>query len=558
MDQTPQRLEYDFNEKFRGYDIEEVDAFLLQVSATLADLVREKDEAAARAAGAENEVRRLREEAANQPAPAPAPVAPPVQQVSSDEATAGEAARTLMLASQTAERAVAEAKADASRIVSDATASATTTQRDAQVEADRIVGEARVTAEQMTQKATAQAAREYGARRDEILAEIGALENQRAAGATQLAAVESRIEEYRTGLAMISTSIERVLDEPETMLRPPIPGIELPTPAQFFEPSTSEPAFADASPFAPTTEVPAAFAAEPFSTDAFTAEDAEPAAYSAEPFSADQYSTEAFSSEPSAFSSEPIAESYDSDAYTTESPAAEPFAAEAFSPEPFAAEPFAAESPAPSAYGSYDANEFEVDPASFVVEPGSDDDLEPLPTGGAFTDPGNDAFGASSEATGAYEPVGSGFVGNGLGDFEPVTTDEAFSGIDGGAWDAPDGTSDETAADPWAPGSWSEVAGISTTDEGFSSDPQVDYGGDAFAAGNAAPATDFGADHGAGGEQGSGGNTFPSGGLPSIGADRYSRDLDEALNTENEEDDAMAKFFEGDDDRQTRRFGRRR
>ena len=116
MDQTPQRLPYDFNEKFRGYDIDEVDAYLLQLSGQLDALGLERDDALARAGSAEQEIVRLREalSAAQAAAavPAQAVVAPSPSSVS-DEATAAEAARTLMLASQTAERAVAEAKSDA-------------------------------------------------------------------------------------------------------------------------------------------------------------------------------------------------------------------------------------------------------------------------------------------------------------------------------------------------------------------------------------------------------------------------------------------------------------
>jgi hypothetical protein len=49
----------------------------------------------------------------------------------------------------------------------------------------------------------------------------------------------------------------------------------------------------------------------------------------------------------------------------------------------------------------------------------------------------------------------------------------------------------------------------------------------------------------------------PTGSTPA--AERYLRDLDEAVNSsDTASDDAMAAFFESDDDPHTRRFGRRR
>ncbi len=82
-------------------------------------------------------------------------------------------------------------------------------------------------------------------------------------------------------------------------------------------------------------------------------------------------------------------------------------------------------------------------------------------------------------------------------------------------------------SDPWVPGSWSDaVAAVPEADPVESSQPEVE-------------------------------STGSYGGLS---ADRYLRDLDEAVNQPvADDDDAMSAFFEGDDtEAQSGRFGRRR
>ena len=481
MDQTAQLLIPDFNEKFRGYDIDEVDAFLLQVSAQLAELAREKEEAVARATAAERELSQALEAAATASA---TPEAPTAQ--SALEATTGEATRMLALASQTAERAVSEARAEASRILSDANGAAEHTQREARVDADRVVAEARVAAEEMTHRATEQAAQEYGARRDEILTEIAHLESQKSTSVTQLAAVESRIEEYRAALSSIASHITELLGDQDKMLRPPIPGVELPSPAQFID-VASRPA----EPFA-------AGAQSPTSVIESVAAEVAPG-------------RPAFVDEPSA----------------------------AFEAMHEAVGPMASSGASAPAYVDSADEDATVDPASFVVDP-LDHGFHEQRGGSGEVAGTTDAVGQDDAAPIAdpYEVVAGGDTSvadveasySGFGDPEPLAAFDEGSGAEA------------SGQGSWAPGSWSEVAGFTATDEAFSAPPQADYGADAFGD----PEPDV-----------VNRSTFPSGGLPSIGADRYTRELDEALNAE-EDDEAMARFFEADEDRQTRRFGRRR
>ncbi|MEI2653437.1 MAG: DivIVA domain-containing protein [Microthrixaceae bacterium] len=219
MDVTPQLIEQiDFAEKFRGYDPDQVDDFLERVGATLAELTKTSRDAIARAERAEAELRNA-PEASRAPAAAAAAM--------SDEEEAMQSTRTLMMAKRTADAAIADARQEAQKLVADARTAAEQQAREARTEADRIVGEARVNADQMTQKATAEANREYGARRDQILAEIGELENRKVGMASQLVAIEGRLEEYRSALSSVHGAIGAVLDDPETALRSPLPGIDL-------------------------------------------------------------------------------------------------------------------------------------------------------------------------------------------------------------------------------------------------------------------------------------------------------------------------------------------
>lgn len=482
MDQTPQRLPYDFNEKFRGYDIDEVDAYLLQLSGQLDALGLERDDALARAGSAEQEIVRLREAlsaaqaaAADAAAPAQAVVAPSPSSVS-DEATAAEAARTLMLASQTAERAVAEAKSDAAKLVADATTNADRITRDARVEADRVVSAARASADQMTQEASEQAAREYGARRDEVLAEIATLDSERASSVTQLAAIETRVEEYRAALSGLVDHITAALDSPERMLRPPLPGIELPAPAQFRDTATDTAVDTGtggaSSPQSPT-----------FLASAETGSSVSDPVVAAEPGEAQPAPAIA-----DTFDSAESAEA-ESGAYGTDAGA-----------------------PVPLQYLDPEAESASVDPGSFVVETDPVDFDTPSPL------PAAEAFGEDSPAASPVDHAG----------FD--------TGFDEG-WESPSEPQSQGASDPWAPGSWREVSGLSMTSDGFTPEPQPDYGVDAFAGDEPVAAV----------------------GLPEIGEDRYAQDLHEALAvSDGGEDEAMERFFGGDDERQTRRFGRRR
>ncbi len=139
----------------RGYDEDEVDAFLDVVEAELSRLIEENADLTARLtefeAGGSPAPKVVAAPVAQAPAPAPAPAAPaPV----SSEAVATQAARLLGLAQETADRLTDEAKAESDKLladaknqsdalVSDATTRAEAAERDSRIKAEALDAQAK-------------------------------------------------------------------------------------------------------------------------------------------------------------------------------------------------------------------------------------------------------------------------------------------------------------------------------------------------------------------------------------------------------------------------------
>jgi DivIVA domain-containing protein len=121
----------------RGYDEDEVDAFLDVVEAELARLIEENNELRAGGAGSPA---RMETPA---PAPAAAPVAappPPVQQPREDDSA--RASRMLALATETADRYVNEAKTQAEQMLAGAKTNSDRLMNDARTKSEQMVAEA--------------------------------------------------------------------------------------------------------------------------------------------------------------------------------------------------------------------------------------------------------------------------------------------------------------------------------------------------------------------------------------------------------------------------------
>lgn len=118
MTLTPQDIEAQvFREKFKGYDQDEVDAFLDRVSDALTQLLRERDEMAERMAAVEEDAR---------------------ESIEAERLLK----RTLITAQRTADETVAEAMAQANSAIAEADQRAAQIVSEAQSRAQQIVGDA--------------------------------------------------------------------------------------------------------------------------------------------------------------------------------------------------------------------------------------------------------------------------------------------------------------------------------------------------------------------------------------------------------------------------------
>ena len=124
MEMSPAQItEASFRTIRKGYDPEEVDAFLGEVAKALEEA---RQQATAMEARARAAVARLQEATAAEPAPTepkPAPTAPS-DQIQMPAMEAETISRTLLLAQKTADSTVAEARAEAERILNEATSEA--------------------------------------------------------------------------------------------------------------------------------------------------------------------------------------------------------------------------------------------------------------------------------------------------------------------------------------------------------------------------------------------------------------------------------------------------
>jgi DivIVA domain-containing protein len=203
----------------RGYDEDEVDAFLDVVEAELARLIEENNEL--RAGSSRGGARA--EERPEPPAPVQAPVAaaPAVQQPREDDSA--RASRMLALATETADRYVNEAKAQAEqmlgsaktnseRLMTDARTKSEQMVAEAKHRADSMIGDARTRSETMEREARAKAAAlEQDAERRHVEV-MGTLEEKRNSLDRKIEELRTFEREYRTRLRSYLESHLRDLD----------------------------------------------------------------------------------------------------------------------------------------------------------------------------------------------------------------------------------------------------------------------------------------------------------------------------------------------------------
>ena len=205
MDVTPQLIEQiEFSEKFRGYDPDQVDDFLERVGSSLSQLLVRNEELQRRL----DEAERALQEA---PAPAAAPAA------MTDDEEIEQATRTLMLAKRTAEAAISEARAEAAKLVADARTKSDNATRDASTEAERLVRDAQLQREELIRKAKDDAEQEFAGQRQHHQDEVDRLEAERRRLATDVEAIQARIDAHRSGLQATVQSLQQLLEDPHAL-----------------------------------------------------------------------------------------------------------------------------------------------------------------------------------------------------------------------------------------------------------------------------------------------------------------------------------------------------
>ena len=206
----------------RGYDEDEVDAFLDVVEAELARLIEENNDLRA-SGGSGSGARDERPESAPMTVavPPPPPAQPVTPQVREDEAI--RASRMLALATETAERHVNEAKTQADQMVGSAKSTSERMLTEARTKneqmvseaknrADAMLGDARTRADTMEREARAKAtALAQDAERKHVEA-MGSLEEKRAILERKVEELRTFEREYRTRLRSYLESHLRDLD----------------------------------------------------------------------------------------------------------------------------------------------------------------------------------------------------------------------------------------------------------------------------------------------------------------------------------------------------------
>ncbi|MDQ1426188.1 MAG: hypothetical protein QOD72_3686 [Acidimicrobiaceae bacterium] len=249
MELTPQAVAgAQFSSVRKGYDPDEVRAFLAKVARGIDGIQTAAGAADARARSAEAEIIRLHEEAVAAPAPS-SPTA-----ASTDDTE--QISRVLLLAQRTADAALGEAQQEARAIVTAAEEKAHTAVADAESRAAEVLAAARAEA------------REAGdVERSRVATEVTALERRRSELAADVDRLGAEMVSGRERLIAVVESLRSVLEQPIANRRGPTeipheaPPFEAPR-ITFEHPAPDDPLEADApAESAPEPELPAAPAA---------------------------------------------------------------------------------------------------------------------------------------------------------------------------------------------------------------------------------------------------------------------------------------------------------
>jgi DivIVA domain-containing protein len=203
----------------RGYDEDEVDAFLDLIEAELARLIEENNdlkqqvEDMARSGPIQQGgPQQLRQQPPPPPAPEPMPMAQPVPPQAARIDENSQVVKVLAMAQETAEKYVSDAKAEADRMIGDARSTADRMIGEARSKADTMVGEARSQAASVERDARSKATtlvQDAERRHNEI---IGGLEQRKGTLENEIEKLRTFEREYRTRLKSYLESQLRDLD----------------------------------------------------------------------------------------------------------------------------------------------------------------------------------------------------------------------------------------------------------------------------------------------------------------------------------------------------------
>lgn len=183
-----------FNERFRGYDVAEVDAYIDRVAKAaalvqgrIAELQRRAEAAEAHTSGSSG----------------------------ADPVEAGEESLTkmLVLAQRTADAAIDEAQAEAAEI-----------RRQADDHASLVVAEAETDRRRMLAEAEAAVEESVRTERERVGAEVAELERYRAFLTDDIAILERHLEQARNALGASAAALQHLLDDPEQFRLPVMPA----------------------------------------------------------------------------------------------------------------------------------------------------------------------------------------------------------------------------------------------------------------------------------------------------------------------------------------------
>ncbi|MGI8691697.1 MAG: DivIVA-like cell division protein Wag31 [Geodermatophilaceae bacterium] len=224
----------------RGYDEDEVDAFLDLVEAEFARLIEENSELRSRADDAGDRPTVSTEEtgpvAMDGPPPSPVLRKPEPEQAPGDTDQLTQATRMLALATETADRHVGEAKSQADRLLTEARTSSEQMVAEAKTKSEQQLNEARTKSEAMTADAKTRSDtmdRESRTRAQALTQDaerkhveiMGSLEERKSSLEKQIEELRTFEREYRTRLKSYLESQLRDLDgrnsaEPSGQQRP--------------------------------------------------------------------------------------------------------------------------------------------------------------------------------------------------------------------------------------------------------------------------------------------------------------------------------------------------